>query len=328
MKKYSHSKIDCYMSCPQKFKKRYRQAIVPRIKSKPLVLGGCMAAGLAGFRGWRGIADDRISNLEIANPMTDDIRKEILITKEMFPVDFAVEAFAAEWAQSGHVLPVDREDDPLRSFPRGIEILQHYCEYYPNDPDQFVHPEIKFLEEVLPGILFEGRIDGVLRLEDNKRVALDEDKTASRLGPYYFKELSKSYQILWYLWVAKKLGFFKILGPQKPIAAMNVIYIHKDKYRPERELSVKTDREVDESLVDLQSWIKQIETSIETNNFPKAGSKQCLMYGGCEYLPLRNTSGMIEQRLIQSHYKLDVTRIKKEGLDIEIPKEKEKEGEK
>ena len=135
-------------------------------------------------------------------------------------------------------------------------------------------------------------------------IAIDEDKTASRLGPFYFRQLGKSYQIKWYMMIAKRLGLFDIYKKQKPKCLMNVSYIHKETFRFEREITMKTNYEIDRSLDDLLAWIAQIQLSIERDLFPKANSERCLKYGGCDYLPLRDGSPENYARMVESMYKI------------------------
>lgn len=204
----------------------------------------------------------------------------------------------------------------MRSVERGLEILQEYINNYPDDPDRFIRPEIRFKEEIMDEIFYEGRIDGVFRNEDGL-LAVDEDKTASRLGDYYFNELRHSYQVLWYLWIAKKLGLFEIYGEQNPICLMNAIYINSKQFRFERQIAIKTKREVDASFVDLCHWIRMIQMSIENNLWPRANSNICLMYGGCDYLPLRNVSEKNYQRIVEASYQF---------VPVHVDEEVEKDG--
>jgi len=302
------------MFCPNKFKKRYLQRIEPLKKAKPLALGSCMAAGLAAYREHEKIKSKRISDLDFDITMdADKITEETIHIESMSPVDIAQDAFMRTWIKEGQVLNIEKKDDPIRCVKRGLEILENYTVEYPDDPTDFIQPEIRFAEEIGEHegevITYSGRIDGVIMLDrKTQRVAIDEDKTMTRLGPVYFSELRSSYQVLWYLWMAKKLGLFSIYGPQKPICLMNAVYIHKEHNRFERELAVKTDREVDESFSDLWNWIILIRHCIKVDLFPKSGSKACMQWGGCEYLPLRNCSPSIEKQLIKKSYKITESR--------------------
>lgn len=276
MEKYSYTKISTYESCPYKYRFRYIEGVKTKTKAKPLALGSCMASGLAAFR-------------DTGKP------------------DDAKEAFVKTWADEGQVLCASSEDDPMRSVERGLIILDEYMKYYPDDPTDMVQPEIKFEEEIAPDIFFRGRIDGVIRVGND--IAIDEDKTASRLGDFYFKQLRNSYQILWYLWIAKKLGLFSIKGTKAPKCLINVSYIHKANLRFERQLVIKTSRQVDASFPIMMDWIKQIQTVTEMNLFPKADNEMCLKYGGCEYLPLKYAEGRVRESLLKNEY------------DVKSPKE-------
>ena len=271
MESYSYSKVDCFMHCPQKYNLRYIQKLIPQRKSKPLALGSCIAAGIAEYR-------------------------------TSGQVEAARNAFFQTWLNEGKALALKRDDDPMRSVERGIEILNGYMEEYPDDPQVVVQAEIRFEEEIMPNILWRGRIDGVMDI--NGTLAVIEDKTASRLGDFYFKRLRKSYQVLWYMWVARHLGLFDITRPQAPKCLINVSYIHATNMRYERQLVPKVNRTLDDSFEDLKLWIKSIQYSVAENHFPQADSDECLKYGGCDYLPLRGTSSRIRESLIKTEYKV------------------------
>ena len=272
MEYYSHSRIAAYMMCPEKYKKRYIERIVPKKKAKPLALGSCMAEALATYR------------------EKDDHER-------------ARESFMKTWVRDGRVLDVSKEDDPLRSVERGLEILNEYMKTYPEDPEEFVHPEVRFEEEIMDGVMFRGRIDGVINFEGD--IAIDEDKTASRLGPFYFKQLGDSFQVKWYMAIAKRLGLFELSKRKVPRCLMNVSYIHPTTFRFERQVAPKTNALLNESLERLKSWIRQIQLATEHGLFPKADSEICLKYGGCEYLPLRDASPSITASLMKHEYEIE-----------------------
>ena len=272
MENYSHSRIACYMMCPEKYRLRYIDHVVPTKKAKPLALGSCMAEGLASFR-------------------------------EEGDQEAAQEVFMKTWVDGDRVLEVSKEDDPLRSVERGLEILNEYMLTYPDDPKEFIHPEVRFDEEIMDGVRFRGRIDGIIAIGDD--VALVEDKTASRLGPFYFKQLGDSYQIKWYMAIAKKLGLFDLSKKKVPRCLMNVSYIHPTTFRFERQITPKTGALLDESLERLKDWIRQIQFATREMLFPKGDSETCLKYGGCEYLPLRDASPSIKASLLKNEYMIE-----------------------
>lgn len=279
MESYSYTKINTYAACPYKYYLQNIERLLPTEKAKPLALGACMASGVAAYR--------ETGNREKAR-----------------------DAFVETWHEEGRVLETYKKDDPMRSVERGIEILDAYMEHYPDEPEHSIKPEIRFEEEILEGVLFRGRIDGVVRA--GKDIAIDEDKTASRLGEFYFKQLRNSYQILWYLWIAKHLGLFEIEGTRAPKCLINVLYIHPETLRFERQLIVKTSKQVDATFPILVNWIKQIQTATKLNLFPKADNSVCQMYGGCEYLPLKYAEGRVKESLLKNYYEIKPVKKKDE----------------
>ena len=269
MEKWSHSKINTYIRCPEMYRWQYIVGIRPKIKSKPLVLGSCMASALSAFR-------------------------------EFGTFEEASKAFIQTWLDEDKGIPLSKADDPMRSVERALEILDAYIKHYPNEPEQIIQPEISFEEEIAPDTIFRGRIDGVIN--DGTSIGIIEDKTASRLGDYFFVEKGNSYQVKWYLFIAECLGLFDLSKNSLPRGIINAIYIHKETFRFRREPVLKMKRDIKEAGQDLLAWIKHINMATTQNSFPKADYSTCAQYGGCDYLPLRRASGKILDRLIDANY--------------------------
>ena len=270
MEKFSYSKISMFMECPKKFYWRYVEHLRPKKKSPALALGSCMAYSLATFR-------------------------------RTGSQDEARQAFVDRWEEEGRILQKTKDDDPLRSVARGLEILSEYMQTFPGDPKNFIRPEVSFEDEIAPGILFRGRLDGVVRLDDGS-VAVNEDKTASQWGDSYFRRLHGSFQIMWYLWIAKKLGLFSLDGKATPKCLVRVIYIHRERYRFPSDLIIKSGKQVDDSFNDLMNWVKLIQRCVSENHFPRGDVNACLKYGGCDYLPLRDASRRLKDSLIKYEF--------------------------
>jgi len=273
MERYSWSKIKCFADCPMKYKKRYVDRIYPRKKSTALCLGYCMSCGLNAYR-------------------------------KTGSLDAAQQEFMNGWKEDGQILLLKKEDDPRRSVERGLEILYNYIETYPDEPSRTVQSEIKFEHEVANGIIFNGRIDGVLRLDDGS-FAIIEDKTTSRLGDSYFVKMKGSSQVLWYMWVANELGLFNIDGhKQLPKCFINAIYIHHERDRFERDITMKTEKALTMSMMNMLDWIRQIQVAEATELFPfnDVDNSICTAYGGCEYLPLKYATGRMYERILNSDF--------------------------
>jgi len=269
MEKWSHTKIDTFIRCPEMFRKRYIERIKPKIKAKPLALGSCIAAGLSAFR--------KVGTFEAAS-----------------------EAYMRTWVAEGRILSATKEEDPIRSIERTLEILEAYTVLYQDEPKQIIQPEINFDEEIAPDIWFRGRIDGVI--QDRNGVGIIEDKTASRLGDYWFTEKGNSYQIKWYMFIANKLGLFDLSDRNLPRATLNAIYIHAKEMRFRREPVLKMKQEIKAAGDDLLAWINHIQLCVKNNSFPHADYSTCAQYGGCDFLPLRRASGEMLERLIDASY--------------------------
>lgn len=267
---YSFSKVQCFFKCPKKFYYQYVIRLFIKKKATPLALGACMAVGISDFR------------------KNGDIEK-------------AQEAFTLQWEEDGKVLALRREDDDLRSVERGLEILTGYMEYYPEEPSEIIRPEISF-EEDMGDFIFRGRIDAVF--SDRQGIAIVEDKTVSRLGETWFKELLGGWQVCWYMAIAKQLGLFDVLRKnQTPRCIANAIYIHPTKYRYERDITMKSNKTLDNAVIQLKKWVKVISQAIEMDLFPMADSDRCNQYNGCEYKRLcAVTSDKVSEILIDNDF--------------------------
>ena len=274
--KWSHTKIDTFIRCPEMYRLRYIEKIKLKRKAKPLALGSCIAAALAEFR-----------------------------SKGTF--EAASEMFMQTWEAEGRVLDLYKDEDPLRSVERALEILQAYTKQYPDEPAQIIRPEINFDEEIAPNVFFRGRIDGVIKNENG--IGIIEDKTASRLGDTFFTEKGNSYQVKWYLYIAMKLGLFDMQKISAPRGVLNAIYIHAKEFRFRREPVVKMKRVIDEAGADLLSWINHIQLCTKMNSCPKADYNICSQYGGCDYILLRGASGETRSRILSANFEEAPTRI-------------------
>ena len=274
--KFSWSKINSYAFCPQLYKHRYVDRLTPVRKAAALSMGYCMSRGIQMFR-------------------------------QTGEKDKAYAGFVDAWETDGKVLLSRKKDDPQRSVERGLEILSAYVDNYPNEPDTIVQPEVSFNIEIASGIFFRGRIDAVIRLQD-RSLAIDEDKTTSRLGDFFFTRLKGSAQVLWYLWAANKLGLFEIEGKKNmPKCLLNAIYIHHEKLRFERDITIKSTKTLECARDNMLQWIKQIIMAEENNLFPlnDVDNSMCTAYGGCNYLPLKYVSDSLRDRIIKNEFKIN-----------------------
>ena len=267
---YSFSKIESFIRCPSRFHKQYIIRLFPKKKALPLALGACMAEGLKIFRK-RGDFEE------------------------------AQEAFVIQWEEDGKVLALRKEDDDLRSVERGLEILGGYMEYYPEEPVEIVQPEIVFVED-MGNFIFRGKIDAIFA--DGQGVSIVEDKTVSRLGPAWFRDLLGGWQVCWYMGIAKILGLFDTVKKnQTPRCTANAIYIHQTNLRYEREMTIKSNRTLDNAMQQLQNWVTTIRRAIEIDTFPMANTDRCNQYNGCEYKRLcATTDEKISEILIDTEF--------------------------
>ena len=277
---FSFSRVQDYINCPQKYKWRNVIRISPANKSKALSMGFCMSKGLEGYR-----------------------------TGGTFTA--ASTAFCNAWVEDGENLKMvfDPEDEKdFRTVTRGLEILADYAKQYPDDPEQTVEPEVVFNDVEIgqigdTTILLRGRIDGVMKVGG---LCINEDKTASRLGPTYIPTLADSLQIKIYLWVADHLGLFRVGGKTSmPRCIMNAIKIHPTEFKYFRDITLKSRSTLEDARENMLNWIRSIIISNETDNYPKANSDPeitCNRFGNCDFKGICFSSGSVRETLLKNEF--------------------------
>jgi hypothetical protein len=194
------------------------------------------------------------------------------------------------------VLLKTRDEDPLRSEERGLEILVAYMDMYPNEPKEMVGKEFRIEIEIMPGYTFEGIIDGIWKKDG---LFLMEDKTTSRLGDSFFKAQKRNAQIRWYLWGANEYGFFK---DEPPKALINAIYIHKTNQRFERDVLILSKKMVAGYRDEILDWINHIELTKDSDIFPRHRAN-CSAFGECDFYSFCFLKGDVREKIIASDFR-------------------------
>ena len=276
-KRFSFTKINTFITCPRKFYLNYCLKLVPRTKSKALAAGFVMSQALDVYR------------------RTNDVK-------------LGIDEMIKTWkTPEADCLDFDADADPQRSLERLIEIFKAYARFYPDESKFIIMPEVTFqhpLADFNDEIVFDGRTDGCLLVDGTP--ALIEDKTTSRMGDFFFREKSNSFQIFWYLWVAKEMGFFKVGDKSTtPKAYINGIYIHSKTDRFERKMTIKTNRSLDYAKDQMVMWIKAIIRANEAGSWP-CDYGHCEDYGGCQYKCLQGVDleSKMFSRIAQANFDL------------------------
>ena len=170
MLKVSQSKIKTYRRCHKQYRYKYIDKIMKKLKAKPLVLGTIVHEALEAF----------------------------LLDKDIEPVFQAHEKkFSKLFSEEGYeeVIPLSRT------------MVEGYIERYNSDKsyNQYkpVKVEAEFLVPLIEGVMFEGKIDGIVSDKKNRHWIL-EHKT-------YAKETSEAQrmsdiQVVSYSWAMEEAG--------------------------------------------------------------------------------------------------------------------------
>ncbi len=273
IRKFSVSRIEAFINCQQLYKLRYIDRLSPKKKKLSLSAGYLMSCGVEAFRTTGSSEAAGKALMEAFNPEVDALEKT-------------------------------KDKDPLRSLQRLLEILFNYCDHYPDEPNVVIKPEIKFelpLDPSLPNVTIRGKLDAIERFDDGSPVVV-EDKTTTRLGDTFFAGHKESLQVCTYLWAANTLGLFEIDKKTSPKCIINAIYIHAEKFRPERDFTIKNPLVLENTRINLVSWVKKILEAEATGEFPH-NYGWCKQYGGCDFKDLRNAyRGSLYNKIIASNF--------------------------
>jgi hypothetical protein len=224
--------------------------------------------------------------------------------------DEAAKAFQDAWIEDGKILSIrttDEDPKDFRTVQRGLEILEAYVKFYPDDPENTIRPEVSF--EVPVGvvrdrnIMLRGRIDGVV--SDGKGGArIGEDKTTSRLGDTFFDALRGSLQIGLYLYAADQYGLFDIGKRTTPSCLMNAIKVHPKEFKFTRDVAIKSRNTLHFFKENALRWVDRMIASEEENIYPlnDIDNSTCTKYGGCDYLPLKYAEGELRKALLLHNF--------------------------
>lgn len=289
-----YSIFSTLLTCEEKARLRYQEALTPLDEAPALGFGGAFHAGVDQWLRTRTLQDARA-------------------------------AFLMEVKRRGTILPISMEADEKRSIERGIYLLEAYVEKYegetyrvmrrPDDGKPYV--EIGFAVHIMDWkgrpVHYTGKIDSLKESMVDGRPRIFECKTTARGLNWYLDQVRPNHQITGYYLGAKAMGLDPagavwdciFISDRKPDPRKGGwmtfgIDIEKDFGRRETR---RSEVDIDEFLTDLRyattRWLTLQESKLPrwSRNAPGA----CYMYGGCSYLEVCSTN--LNPNVIRSKFR-------------------------
>jgi len=181
---------------------------------------------------------------------------------------------------------------------------------YPDAPVVEVPTEISW-----PGALhpYAGKIDRIV--EHNGLYLVEDHKTTSALGAYYFKQFDPSNQMMGYAWLAQKLTQLPIAGVR-----INAHAVLKASSKFERQTIHFSQDRLEEWAANYNSWIQRIEGALRdlqlslelaegvTRNedllaaFPHNFNACAGKYGQCTYTEVCTFPARIRSKVLEADF--------------------------
>ncbi len=176
------------------------------------------------------------------------------------------------------------------SKERGKAIFKLYVERYPKEPFEVLYGgkgvETDFAIPMPNGAILTGRIDMVVKW--NGVVYAWDHKTSSSIGKAFFRGARPNIQFDGYVYACRE-----IVGECGGIIINGISTAIKPQQRFGREVSERTEREMELYKVNFCRWVKEIETSISLQAAHTSirgawmmSTDWCSQYGGCKYAEL------------------------------------------
>lgn len=207
-----------------------------------------------------------------------------------------LEAAVKSWVNHG------REDDH-RTLQRALLSYEQYVEKFgkPSDEDAKTvgWPENPLIELQLnvqwngcpwP---YAGKIDRIIEL--NGLLYVEDHKTTSQMGPYFFKNFELSNQMMGYVWMAQMFTKKKVAGVR-----INAHAILKRESKFERQIISYSQSRLEDWAENYALWAKQLQAAHEAQFFPRNYNACSGKYGMCQYanvcsMPPKHRMAVLEQ---------------------------------
>lgn len=167
---------------------------------------------------------------------------------------------------------------------------------YPDSPLVEISANVTWDGAVHP---YAGKIDRIIELQGQYYV--EDHKTTSRMGDYYFKQFELSNQMMGYVWIAR------MLMPSIHIAGVriNAHCVLKRESKFQREILSFSDDRLEEWAANYNNWAQQLRNAYETNFFPGNYSACDGKYSMCEYAGVCSMPPRLRERTLEFEFEIN-----------------------
>jgi len=266
---YDHTKLSLYRLCPQKYKYRVCEQLIPTEPEYALAFGIAIHKAL-----------ETIYNNTYAERIQTDNGQIIYNYQDVFLSNYPQDA-----------------PKGARTRAIGVELLTHYIAKWREEPFKVIEIEVPFAMPIKdvhnkPDFYLVGRIDLVINWNDEV-MPLDH-KTTSYFGEHFELGFKVDTQPTIYMMA---------LGANK--AVINALRVSA-KINDEsfvRKVTTRTPEEFARALSDIRTTVQNIRTSYERDSWPRHGSQSCFAYNRtCEYYALCASSDQQAETLKETSF--------------------------
>lgn len=196
--------------------------------------------------------------------------------------------------------------DDHRTFDRAWLEYENYIKrwgkYEDEDAKTVGFPESPAVEMSVnvtwPGALhpYAGKLDRIIEL--NGQYFVEDHKTTSRMGSYYFQQFELSNQMQGYVWIARLLiPSVKITGIR-----INAHGIYKKESKFERQLITFSEDRLEEWAANYNLWVARMQQAYESAVFPGNYDACSGKYGMCQYAEVCSMPPRLRERVLETDF--------------------------
>lgn len=277
----THTSLECFKSCRKKYDLRYKQGIVPKIKSEALEFGTA----------WHTMLEQYFKQIEAVQAVGANFGTEDEVAERSYAV--------------ADTLGLSRIDT-AKLMGLTVGYIGKWYEY---DIMQFdvIDVEKEFSVPILDDrATFVGKVDGLVQQKSDGKYYIVEHKTASNVDDNYVAQKDIDTQTMIYAMCLEDLMGIQIHGVIHDIAIKQKIRQKKGESEEEfcdrlfedvtednfKRIVVEINRDVlDEFKVERDCSVNDL---LQCDMFYKCTNNCVGKYGACEYLPICRAGGLVD----------------------------------
>lgn len=207
---------------------------------------------------------------------------------------------------AAHVWKEHGKLDDHRTFDRAVLEFENYRARWGATPDRedgqtVGWPDAPIVEvsvnALWDGALhpYAGKIDRIIELQG--QLFVEDHKTTSQMGSYYFQQFELSNQMMGYAFITRHLTGRWIAGVR-----INAHAVLKRESKFAREIITFSKDRLEDWSRNYNSWVPRIEASYTAGDFPRNFNACAGKYGQCTYATVCAVSPRIRDRVLEQEF--------------------------